>query len=66
LNLIVGLRPRGGVEVLNAHADGEDATAGGQHRDPDPANGPDFRVDVAGSIAASDGLIANPVLIGWF
>jgi hypothetical protein len=65
LNLIVGLLSHRGVEVLTAHADGGDATAGGQRRDPDPANGPDSRVGVAGSIAVSDGLTASPVLIGW-
>jgi hypothetical protein len=27
--------------VLTAYADGEEATAGGQHRDPDAAHGPD-------------------------
>jgi hypothetical protein len=65
LNLIVALRSRGGVEVLTAHADGEDATAGGRYRDPGPANGSDLRVGVAGAIAASGRLTATPVSIGW-
>jgi hypothetical protein len=64
LNLIVALRSRGGVEVLTAHVDGEGATAGGQHRDPDPDNGPDRRAGVAGAIAASGRLTATPVLLG--
>jgi hypothetical protein len=44
LNLIVPSDRVAGVEVLTAHADGEEATAGGRHRDPDPAGGSDPRV----------------------
>ena len=38
------LLSRGGVEVITAHAEGEEAAAGGQHRDPDAARGCDSRV----------------------